>query len=133
MPLMAYLLMLSDELKYQLLRIIARSPELTQRQIAKELGLSLGKINYCVKALIDKGWVVAGNFKNSVNKIAYAYYLTPRGFEEKATVTAQFLKRKLKEHEEIKEAIKELKLEVAKTEHSETQYQLNPNVRRLSN
>ena len=104
--------MLSDELRYKLLRTIERNPEQTQRQIAKELGLSLGKVNYCVKALLDKGWVVARNFKKNPNKRAYAYYLTADGIEEKTTVTARFLKRKIEECEEIQIAIEELRNEI---------------------
>ena len=107
--------MLSDELRYQLLRTIERNPEITQRQIAKELELSLGKVNYCLKALLDKGWVVAGNFKSSQNKRAYAYYLTPQGIEGKARVTVNFLKRKLQEHKEIQVTIEQLKEDVAQT------------------
>ena len=107
--------MLSDELRYQLLRTLERNPEMTQRQIAKELDLSLGKVNYCLKALLDKGWIVAGNFKSSERKMAYAYYLTPQGIEEKATVTVRFLKRKLEEHEEIQRTIEELRSEVSET------------------
>ncbi|WP_028672352.1 MarR family EPS-associated transcriptional regulator [Saccharospirillum impatiens] len=107
--------MLPDELRYQLLRTLERNPEMTQRQIAKELDLSLGKVNYCLKALLDKGWIVAGNFKSSERKMAYAYYLTPQGIEEKATVTVRFLKRKLEEHEEIRRTIEELRSEVSET------------------
>ncbi|WP_127555573.1 MarR family EPS-associated transcriptional regulator [Saccharospirillum alexandrii] len=111
--------MLSDELRYQLLRTIERNPELTQRQIAKELGLSLGKVNYCVKALLDKGWIKAGNFKNSSNKRAYAYILTPKGLEEKGSVTLRFLKRKLQEYEDIQYAIEQLQNEVTESQRKE--------------
>lgn len=108
--------MLPDELRYQLLRTLERNPEMTQRQIAKELDLSLGKVNYCLKALLDKGWIIASNFKSSERKMTYAYYLTPLGIEEKATVTVRFLKRKIKEHEEVQRVIEELCLEVQKRE-----------------
>lgn len=111
--------MLSDELRYQLLRSIERNPELTQRQIAKELGLSLGKVNYCVKALLDKGWIKAGNFKKSSNKKAYAYILTPQGIEEKGSVTVRFLKRKLQEYEDIQNAIEQLQSEVTENQRKE--------------
>ncbi|MCF8026699.1 MAG: MarR family EPS-associated transcriptional regulator, partial [Desulfobacteraceae bacterium] len=83
----------------------------TQRQLAKELGTSLGKANYCLRALIDKGWVKAENFRQSPHKMRYLYKLTPHGLEEKALVTSRFLKQKLREYEEIKAEIKELRKE----------------------
>ncbi|MEX1214246.1 MarR family EPS-associated transcriptional regulator [Saccharospirillum sp.] len=105
--------MLSDELRYQLLRTLERNPEMTQRQMARELGLSLGKVNYCLKALLDKGWIKAGNFKKNPNKIGYAYILTPGGIEEKANATVRFLKRKLEEHEKVQREIEQLRSEVS--------------------
>jgi len=96
---------LSEEIHLQVLRIIESNPEITQRELAESLGVSLGKTNYCLKALIDKGWLKANNFKNSNNKLAYAYVLTPTGIEEKANITARFLKRKLWEFEALKEEI----------------------------
>jgi EPS-associated MarR family transcriptional regulator len=74
--------------------------------------VSLGKVNYCLKALIDRGWVKANNFKNSNNKAAYAYLLTARGIEEKAQITVRFLKHKMDEYEQLKQEIAELELEV---------------------
>ncbi len=101
-----------EEIHLQVLRIIESNPEITQRELAKSLGVSLGKTNYCLKALIEKGWLKANNFKNSNNKLAYAYILTPKGIEEKANITVQFLKRKLWEFEALKEEIEQLRREV---------------------
>jgi len=103
---------LKDEVRYKLLSLLEKNPEATQREIAEELGVSLGKINYCLSALIEKGLVKARNFTNSNNKAAYAYLLTPRGIEEKAKVTVQFLKRKMDEYESLKHEIEQLKREV---------------------
>ena len=86
---------------------------MNQRQIASELGLSLGKVNFCMKALIDKGLVKVGNFSRSPNKKAYAYLLTLNGMEEKAKVTFNFLQRKQNEYESLKAEIEELKAEVS--------------------
>lgn len=100
---------MTDELRYHLLKTLELSPNLTQRQIAAELGLSLGKVNYCLRALVEKGWVKARNFKNSRNKLAYMYLLTPSGLEEKARVTYHFLRRKLAEIEDLRSEIQELR------------------------
>lgn len=103
---------MTDEIHFRVLRIIEANPEITQRELANELGVSLGKINYCLKGLIEKGWVKANNFKNSNNKLAYLYILTPSGIEQKARITAQFLKRKISEYEELKIEIERLKHEI---------------------
>ena len=89
-----------------------QNPEITQRELARELGLSLGKTNYCVRALVEKGWIKAANFKNSQNKLAYAYLLTPKGLDEKAKITARFLKRKRAEYESLREEIQNLQREM---------------------
>jgi len=102
---------MTDEIHYKVLRFIETNPEITQRALAKELGVSLGKINYCLQALIEKGWIKARNFKNSNNKLAYIYILTPKGIEQKAKITTQFLKRKIIEFEKLKIEIKKLKKE----------------------
>ena len=101
-----------DEAHYRLLRLIEANPSLTQRELAREMGVSLGKINYCVNALIEKGWIKARNFRNSNNKLAYAYLLTPRGIEQKAVITLQFLRRKMREYESLRKEIDQLLLEV---------------------
>ena len=96
----------------KVLRSIEENPEITQRELAKKLGVSLGKVNYCLKALIDRGWIKASNFKNSHNKAAYAYLLTPSGIEEKAKITVRFLKQRMRDYEQIKREILELEAEV---------------------
>jgi EPS-associated MarR family transcriptional regulator len=107
---------LSDDIHYRLLKILEERPDASQRQLADALGFSLGKINYCVKALLDKGWVKAQNFKNSKNKLAYAYVLTPSGIDAKARITARFLKRKMAEYEALKAEIARLKAEVGQAD-----------------
>jgi EPS-associated MarR family transcriptional regulator len=103
--------MLSDEYRYKILKRLEANPETSQRALAEELGISLGRANYCIQALIEKGLVKANNFRNSKNKKGYAYLLTPRGIEEKAKTTVQFLKIKIAEHEALKKEIKGLREE----------------------
>ena len=103
--------MLSEEVRYKLLKLLEPNPQLSQREVARELGISLGKVNYCLKALVEKGWIKAANFKNTRNKAAYMYLLTPRGFEEKARVTARFLQSKVREYEALKSEIEQLRNE----------------------
>ena len=88
------------------------NPNTSQRELAREVGYSLGKLNYCLNALKEKGWVKAENFRNSQNKTAYLYKLTPTGITEKARVTRRFLQRKLEEHEALQHEIEQLKQEV---------------------
>ncbi len=95
-----------------LLREINDNPQVTQRELSARLGLSLGKINYLLQSLIQKGFVKADNFKNSTNKIAYLYLLTPSGMEEKARITYRFLQRKTEEYESLAQEIRRLKEEV---------------------
>ena len=111
--------MVDQELEYRALKILEQQPDLTQRQLAEELGVSLGKTHYLVKSLIDVGWVKLDNFQRSDNKWGYAYLLTPMGIVEKAAITAQFLVRKEREHTQIQQEIAELREEVRK------QYDLN--------
>jgi len=106
--------MLTDEYRYKILKLVESKPELSQRELAKELGISLGKANFCLKALIDVGMVKATNFRNSKNKLAYMYLLTPSGIEAKANITVRFLKRKVEEHDELIREIEELRKDVAK-------------------
>jgi len=101
-----------SETHLRVLRRIEANPKITQRELAQELGVSLGKVNYCLQALIQKGWVKANNFKNSNHKTAYAYLLTPQGIERKAQITRDFLRRKLQEYEMLKKEIDQLKTEV---------------------
>ena len=101
----------TSETHLKLLRLLDANPELSQRELAHELGISVGKINYCVNALLAKGWIKARNFKNSRNKLAYAYLLTPSGIEQKAALTVNFLRRKVEEYEQLHREIAELSAE----------------------
>lgn len=105
--------MLSEEVRFKLFRLLEANPRASQRELARDLGISLGKVNYCLKALLDMGLLKVTNFKNSNNKMAYMYLLTPRGIQEKAEVTASFLKRKLQEHEALKDEIEAIREQVA--------------------
>ncbi len=99
----------------RLLREIEKTPEMTQRELSSRLGISLGKVNFLIKALIDKGFIKLTNFKNANNKYAYLYVLTPHGIEEKAIITYRFLRRKMKEYDELEQEIRMLKEELAGT------------------
>ena len=101
-----------DEAHYRLLKLLEVKPDLSQRELSRELGVSLGKINYCLAALIEKGWVKARNFRNNRDKLSYSYLLTPSGIEEKAALTVNFLRRKMVEYDALKQEIEELKREV---------------------
>jgi EPS-associated MarR family transcriptional regulator len=104
---------LESEEILKVLREITQTPEMTQRELSNRLGISLGKINFLMKALIHKGLVKAHNFTNSSNKKAYLYYLTPHGIEEKARITYHFLIRTMKEYERLGEQIRQLRKEVS--------------------
>jgi MarR family transcriptional regulator, temperature-dependent positive regulator of motility len=103
---------MTEDIHYQVLKILEANPEISQRELAGELGVSLGKVNYCIKALIDKGLVKARNFKNSANKRAYFYKLTPAGLEAKAKISVRFLQRKLEEYDALRMEIEELQIEL---------------------
>ena len=92
-----------------LLRKIKNKPESTQRELADELGFSLGKLNYCLRALKDKGFVKIRNFKKNPNKLNYIYVLTPKGISEKTKITLNFMKIKMREYDELKKEIKDRK------------------------
>jgi EPS-associated MarR family transcriptional regulator len=111
----------STELQFRVLRLLESNPHLTQRELSKSLGVSLGGVNYCLNALISKGLIKIGNFKNNKNKWVYAYLLTPQGIAEKTALTSDFLRRKMKEYEGLKAEIESLKFEVKKTDHEEIQ------------
>ena len=102
-----------DEAHYKVMRLIEANPAISQRELAQVMGVSLGKANYCLNALIEKGWVKARNFRKSDNKLAYAYLLTPRGVQQKAEITVRFLQRKVGEYETLRREIAELRREVA--------------------
>jgi EPS-associated MarR family transcriptional regulator len=101
-----------DETRYRLIKLIERDPNISQRELADQLGISLGKVNYCLKALIDIGWIKAGNFVRSNTKMKYAYVLTPAGLHEKTKITARFLQKKQAEYESLKMEIARLKSEL---------------------
>jgi EPS-associated MarR family transcriptional regulator len=105
--------MLTDEYRYKILKLVSDRPEISQRELAQELGVSLGKVNYCLKALIGKGLVKVSNFRNNNNKLAYMYLLTPSGIEEKSAITLSFLKWKMQEYEALQAEIEELRSEAA--------------------
>ena len=99
---------LDPEIHYRLLKILENDSTLSQRRMAEAMGVSLGKLNYCLSELTKKGFVKINRFKNSDNKAAYIYNLTPSGIEEKARVTVRFLRSKMREYEEIKRQIEEI-------------------------
>jgi EPS-associated MarR family transcriptional regulator len=103
---------MDEDVHYQLLRLLEQEPQLSQRELAERLGISLGKANYCLRALIDKGWVKMGNFYRSRRKQAYLYKLTPRGLIQKAGMAIRFLKRKEAEHRALLSEIEMLRQEV---------------------
>lgn len=96
---------------YGLLKTLEDNPDLSQRDLAKRLGISLGKVNFCLNALVGKGFLKVGSFRNSNNKLAYAYLLTPHGVEQKARMTVKFLQIKIQEYERLRTEIAELKRE----------------------
>jgi EPS-associated MarR family transcriptional regulator len=98
----------SEEFRFKIMQLVEKNPAITQREVARELGMSIGKANFCLKALIDKGILKADSFRNSKNKRAYAYVLTPSGIDERARLTVNFLKRKLEEYEAIQKEIADL-------------------------
>lgn len=103
--------MLTDEYRYKILKLVESNPEISQRELAEALGVSLGKVNFCLKALIQVGLVKASNFRNNKNKMAYMYLLTPKGIEEKAAITVRFLKAKTEEYQVLQAEIEELRRE----------------------
>lgn len=104
--------MLDDATRYQLLKLLTEHPNITQRELAGRIGMSLGKVNYCLRALAEKGWIKANNFRRNPNKAAYGYWLTPEGLQEKAAVTLRFLRRKMAEYDTLKAEIAALRQEV---------------------
>jgi EPS-associated MarR family transcriptional regulator len=101
-----------QEIRYRLLKILSQESNLSQRDMAKQMGISLGKVNYCLSELAKRGLIDVIRFKSAKNKIPYTYVLTPRGMKEKARLTVNFLKRKMAEYEDIQRQIAELSREV---------------------
>src|SRR3569832_2315186 len=101
----------NDEVRYRFLKYVAEHPSATQRELARELGVSLGKANYCLRALVEKGLIKVKNFRHSDKKSAYAYVLTAKGLEEKIDVTVNFLRRKIVEYDALSREIEQLTAE----------------------
>jgi EPS-associated MarR family transcriptional regulator len=104
----------NKDIHLDLLRKLELNPKYTQRELSQEMGVSLGKINYCMKKLTEKGWIKITSFTHNPNKMGYAYLLTPKGIEEKARLTFSFLKLKIKEYEMLKDEISKLKQDTKK-------------------
>ena len=104
---------MEDEIHYRFLKVLQENPDITQRELAATLGVSLGKANYCMRALMGRGWVKMDNFRRNPKKLGYVYLLTPKGVEEKARITMRFLRHKLHEFDALKAEIERLKLEVS--------------------
>ena len=104
---------LQEDTTYRVLRMLQANPDLTQREIAQQLGMSTSGLNYCLKALIAKGLVKVGNFSQSKNKFGYIYVLTPQGLTIKAALTGRFLQRKLAEYQALQAEIEALRAEVS--------------------
>jgi EPS-associated MarR family transcriptional regulator len=104
---------LQEDTYFRVMRLLEENPDLTQRELAEKLGISVGGLNYCLKALMEKGLVKMKNFANSKNKFGYVYVLTPTGMAEKASITQRFLKRKIQEYEALTAEIERLQVEAA--------------------
>ena len=100
---------LTDPQRLELLKLLHAEPQMSQRDLAQAMGVSLGKANYCLKALMDKGLVKLGNFRRNPDKREYAYLLTPAGLEEKTRITLAFLRRKVAEYEALEKEIEQLR------------------------
>lgn len=106
---------MSEQRQLDAMRLLETKPEMTQRELAEALGVSLGAANYCLKALVEKGWVKLENFQRNPNKLGYLYLLTPMGVAAKTRLTARFLQRKLYEYEALKTEIEMLRAEMSCT------------------
>jgi EPS-associated MarR family transcriptional regulator len=102
-----------DEARFQILRQLHENPQLSQRELGERVGIGLGAVNYCLRALMEKGFVKAGNFSRSANKLGYAYVLTPAGLAEKSLLTVRFLRRKMDEYRALEREIDALSREAA--------------------
>jgi EPS-associated MarR family transcriptional regulator len=112
---------LQEDTYFRVMRILQENPDLTQRELAKKLGISVGGLNYCLKALMEKGLVKMKNFADSKNKFGYVYVLTPSGIAEKAAITHLFLRRKMEEYEALKAEIEALRSEIEEPGRKEAQ------------
>lgn len=111
---------IQEETHYRVLRILEANPQISQRELAEKLGVSLGKVNYCIRALLDKGYIKANNFRSNQNKLGYVYLLTPSGLIEKAELAARFLKLKIDEYESLKVEIDLLSKEIELVRNTDT-------------
>ncbi len=111
---------LQEDTNFRLMRLLQDQPDLSQRELAKALGISFGGLNYCLNALKDKGWVKMQNFSQSKSKLGYVYLLTPTGIAEKAALTGSFLKCKMDEYEALKAEIAALKSDVDKANEDQS-------------
>jgi EPS-associated MarR family transcriptional regulator len=111
-----------EEISLKIMRLLQDNPDLTQRELAEALNVSVGRLNYCLKALAEKGWVKVQNFSQSKSKFKYVYLLTPTGIAQKAALTHRFLQRKLNEYQALRAEIEALKTEAAS--HTSTQSDL---------
>jgi EPS-associated MarR family transcriptional regulator len=102
----------NDDTIFWTLKLLQENPGVTQRALAKEVGINVSSINFCLKALAEKGWIKMGNFSKNPDKLGYAYLLTPTGMAEKAALTNRFLQRKMAEYEKLRGEIEALKLDV---------------------
>lgn len=101
-----------EDIQFQVLRRLRERPDISQRELARELGVSLGSVNFCFQALVQKGWIKIQNFQQSNHKLGYMYLLTPAGITEKSVLTARFLARKMREYEALRREIELLQAEV---------------------
>jgi EPS-associated MarR family transcriptional regulator len=111
---------IQEEARFKILRLLHENPELTQRELGEQVGISLGAVNYCLRALIERGLVKAGNFSRNPNKLGYAYVLTPAGIAEKTLLTGRFLSRKLAEYDALRVEIDALSREASARVSDET-------------
>ena len=100
----------NDDPLFWTLKVLQENPGVSQRTLAKEMGINVSTINFCLKALVEKGWIKMGNFSKNPDKLTYAYLLTPNGFAEKAALTKRFVHRKMAEYERLREEIEALQL-----------------------
>jgi len=112
---------IQEDTHFRIMRILQDNSDLTQRELAEMLGMSVGVLNYCLNALIDKGFVKMGNFQKSKNKFKYVYLLTPQGIAEKVALTSRFLKRKMEEYDALKVEIEALRSQVETTDSERAQ------------
>ena len=112
---------IQEDTCFRVMHILQQNPDLTQRELAEKLGISVGGLNYCLKALMEKGWVKMQNFSHSKNKFGYVYLLTPSGIAEKAALTSAFLRRKMSEYDALKVEIASLKSEIEKRNNAKPQ------------